>query len=99
LITEDQREVFMSSVHHQMMHLEGTKHHLIAWTKGRSGRAEMDKTKISLTLPMDIEPEIVYFVETRALAVQGHPEFYSDPMVPPVQYTRELVQKYLGVNP
>jgi GMP synthase-like glutamine amidotransferase len=99
LITEDQRDVYMSSVHHQMMYLEGTKHHLIAWTKGRSERAEADRTKIRTTLPMDVEPEIVFFPETNCLAVQGHPEFYSDPMVPPVAYTRELVQKYLGVNP
>lgn len=101
LICDDGRkELFMSTVHHQMMYLGDVKNYnLIAWTNGLSTRATTDPTKIRVAVPMEKEPEIVFFKDTNALAIQGHPEFYSNPNVPPVKYTRELVEKYLGVHP
>src|SRR3990167_5420875 len=40
------------------------------------------------------EPEIVFFPKTRALGIQGHPEFINE-RAPFVQYSRKLLQDYL----
>lgn len=102
LDTIDGLKMPMTSYHHQMMMPYKTKHQLLAWitveknkTTGKANRIySYDAAKITLP-PMEKEPEVVFFPETRALAIQGHPEFYSDPMEPPVEYTRKLVEKYL----
>lgn len=96
-----------NSYHHQMMVPGGTKHKLLAWLTvppvtadtGPNRAYQMDSTKVKLPNPFNKEPEIVYFTESKALAIQGHPEFYNDPMEEPVVYTRSLVNRYLGLAP
>lgn len=79
-----------NSVHHQMMRPEGTDHHMIAWTRQLS--------PVHLTADGDvkteIEPEVVYFKKTRALAIQGHPEFVNKGH-PFRKWSRELVERFL----
>lgn len=93
-ITTVKGEKFItSSAHHQMMNPNGSKFDTIAWaTEQRSPRYVVDDS----TILNDIgpEPEIVFFPETQALGVQGHPEFM--PINSPfVQYNRQLVKEYL----
>lgn len=100
ITTDDGQEMAMSSVHHQMMWPKDCNHLMVAWTKESiSKQGDYDGTKIGrLKFPLDREPEVVYFPKTRALAVQGHPEFYADPMAPPVVYTRSLVTRFFGLT-
>lgn len=62
---------YTTSCHHQIMNLDGTKHELLAW--------DPRETKV-LTLKREViiiknTPEVAYFPETKALAVQPHPEW------------------------
>lgn len=100
IVTDDGQEMLMSSVHHQMMWPFKIKHELVAWTKESiSAEALYDKAKLGkIQFPLPKEPEVVYFPKTKALAIQGHPEFYSDPMAPPVVYTRNLVTRFFGLK-
>jgi GMP synthase-like glutamine amidotransferase len=91
--TEDGRQLLITSTHHQMMYPYGTEHELVAWAKRRSRHYTWDGKD---QIPEDFkEPEVVYFKQTNALGMQGHPEYYDDVMDPAVVYTRELVNKYL----
>lgn len=103
LDTIDSLKVPMSSYHHQMMVLDNTKHELLAWitvtpnaqTKKTNRLYTFDSSKITISPTLNKEPEVVFFPNTRALAIQGHPEFYHDAMHEAVVYTRNLVEKYL----
>lgn len=98
ITTDDGQEMLMSSVHHQMMWPFKVQHELVAWTKEPIVKEAMYDKKMlgGLKFPLEKEPEVVFFPKTRALAIQGHPEFYSDPMAPPVVYTRNLVTRFFG---
>lgn len=94
LKTDEDKEVEMTSFHHQMMYPWDVKHKIIAWTPKNKTAYHWDTSSAKMN-EFTKEPEIVYFPETHSLAIQGHPEFYSDPSQAPVVYTRELVEKYL----
>ena len=82
-----------TSTHHQMMYPWGTKHNLIAWSSPKMARHYiMSKGKTKDHLPA--EPEIVFFEETKALGIQGHPE-YNPPEHPYTMYCNRLVEEYL----
>jgi len=75
-------EVFnVTSAHHQMMDLRNTSHNLIAWSEKRHSNCylnpEWDDNKTDNFEP-EFEPEIVYFPEIKALAIQGHPEWMGE---------------------
>lgn len=91
----DDKEYEITTAHHQMMGLEGTKHELIAKMPKPISRGYLyDKGGKNKYSVIDMEPEIVFFPEIRSLAVQGHPEFMSSSH-PTVVYVRGLVNKYL----
>lgn len=99
--TFDGKFVPMTSVHHQMMHPYRIKDFkLIAWInppkEDENFRRyyEFDSSRIKRH-EIKVEPEIIYFPRTKALAIQGHPEFYGDANHPSVQYVRELVDQFL----
>lgn len=94
LITTDEGVIIpTSSVHHQMMYPFEIPHHTLAWTtKPRSNGYIMDDHKKLSEIPS--EPEVVYFQETKALAIQGHPEYMNEE-TPFVKYTQQLVRQYL----
>lgn len=93
IMTVDGKEIMMSSLHHQMMMPGKTEHTLIAWSNCLSdGMASWDSRKNGI--PQEFwskEPEIVFFPKTRALAVQGHPEFMPTTSEA-TAYCRDLIQ-------
>lgn len=95
LLEEDKRVVLpMTSAHHQMMHPEGTSYQLLAWTPKRS---KVYVHSIDPFSPLTVDPEIVYFRDTNALGVQGHPE-WMDPRSDTVAAVRKLCRDFLNVN-
>lgn len=94
-----------SSIHHQMMYPWAIPHELIAWsTIPHSGEyiglseaelAALPTRKYpEYDTPQPIEPEIVWFPETKCLGVQGHPE-YMEETHPFNVYMKELVNAYM----
>ena len=100
ILTSSGVKMLMTSTHHQMMYPFETHHELIAWAEDLShGRFEYDHHSMCLKLNhegvLEKEPEIVYFPDTNALAVQGHPEYFQDVYAPPVQFVRDLISNRL----
>lgn len=98
MITDDGRRIVVNSLHHQMMYPFNTEHRLIGWSENKlSARyiGEHDEEIEHMHFKSTPEPEVVYFPETRALAIQGHPEFIDDVNSPFIQYTLELTQKLM----
>lgn len=64
----------ITSTHHQMMYpFDVDNHELIAWSSpSRSNVYELSGSDDIIEI--DKEPEIVYYKDTNALCVQGHPE-------------------------
>lgn len=92
MTTKDGKNIHVCSVHHQMMNPFGIKHELIAWATDKLSTVYLvdgDKEE-----PMNLEPEVVYFPESKALGIQYHPEFMSV-KEEAVLYSRELVKSYL----
>lgn len=98
IITVDGQRLITSSIHHQMMFPWNVPHKLLAWS-------EEPRSQEYLGLNPELanefaeavacfEPEVVYFPELHALAIQGHPEF-MDTDCAFVQYCNGLVEKYL----
>lgn len=88
MTTYDGQEMTVSSVHHQMMNPEKTEHKLVGWSTeviSRVHLVEGDKD-----IQVEVEPEIVYFTKTNALAIQYHPEF-MDENAQAVKYAQQLV--------
>lgn len=81
-----------NSIHHQMMNPHGSKHTIIAWSPTMSkhylGEGGNQLANI------EVEPEIVYFPELRAIGIQGHPE-YLPINNPFVQYCTRKVEEYV----
>lgn len=96
ITTKDGEEMYMSSLHHQMMVPTNTDHVMIAWsTEPRSWRyLTTDEYGLEATLDVDKEPEIVYFKGIKGLAIQGHPEMMN-PNQRAVQYCNDLAKEYL----
>lgn len=96
ITTNDGKVLSMSSLHHQMMYPGKTRHIMLAWATENlsTDNYVYDHRKLT-NFELKVEPEAVFFPETMAVAVQGHPEFYNDPFMPAVVYTREIVNKYL----
>jgi len=94
--TDEGGEIVSNSVHHQMMNVEKTNYHRIAWIE-----PGISSVYINGDGPIEdhpkFEPEIVYFPETKALCIQGHPE-YMEEKNPFVKYCLELVDKYVLSN-
>lgn len=92
LTCSDGEEFLANSFHHQMLNLQGTKHELIAHCKNKLSQAYYGENDEKLEI--DVEPEIVFFPEMRALAVQGHPE-WSAKESKFVQYCLKLISEKL----
>lgn len=78
----DGSEIDTTSCHHQLQYpwsIPGgkDKYHILAYAKGLSN-LHLDGNDKSIMMPTDennivIEPELVYYKETKALGIQGHP--------------------------
>ena len=86
----DGKQRVSNSVHHQMMRPDDTDHQLIAWTNNLSPYHKTEEGDVG---EVEQEPEIVYFNKTKALAIQGHPEFVPNGH-PFHTYACELIDAY-----
>lgn len=93
IIATDGKVYNATSTHHQMMYPWPTKHRLIAWSTPTLGTEYiLNKTNTLKKLP--VEPEIVFFNETKSLGIQGHPEYLTQAH-PYTKYCNHLVKDYL----
>lgn len=81
-IADDYYDV--TSSHHQMMDVAGTRHELVAWAAPAKSSyyygeiSEAPKHVVEgLSTGLFREPEVVFFPEVYGLAIQGHPEWLS----------------------
>jgi len=76
MMTKDNETISVTSTHHQMMHpfnMDKDKYEILAYAfPSRTSYKYLDeKTMADKTL---LEPEVVWYPETGALGIQGHPE-------------------------
>lgn len=95
MTTNEGEVMVVSSVHHQMMNPEKTNHELIGWSE--SIRSKVHIVEGDVNVKVEVEPEIIYFKDTKGLAIQFHPEFMSENSRA-VEYSKQLVQKLLISN-
>lgn len=71
----DGRIISTNSVHHQMMYPFKTNHKMLGWSSEPLSSVYFDGN--DEMMDVEVEPEIVFFPDTKTLAVQGHPEWLS----------------------
>ena len=72
LVTDNVGDTYpVTSTHHQMMLPKGTNHELVAYAK----EATIHLGEKDIPLDVETDAEVVYFKDTKALAIQGHPEY------------------------
>lgn len=105
LTSSDGDSIWTSSVHHQMMYPWNVSYELLAWSQHSTilafpGLAKEEILKIPThigkleAIPRPMEPEVVWFPEIQALAIQGHPEYMS-PNCIFQQYIKRLIDVYI----
>lgn len=93
ILTVEGKQYGATSTHHQMMYPWPTEHKLLAWSAPR-------RSDVYILSPTDrrdeliAEPEVVFFNKTKALGIQGHPEYLTQEH-PYTQYCNTLVKEYL----
>ena len=95
-IMSDKGELYMAtSTHHQMMFpwMHGVKHKLIAWSVPKLSQFYVFNPR-ETKREIFAEPEIIFFPQTKALAIQGHPEYKAQDY-PYTVYCNQLVKEYL----
>lgn len=81
ITTNDGQEFSVSSAHHQMMYPYDTEHELLAWSTQHLSTVYMPMTTehaAALDKRHVKEPEVVYFNDLNALAIQCHPEWHRE---------------------
>lgn len=97
ITTTDDRTMRITSCHHQMMNpynLPKEDYELLAWSTINLSSVYHIGTGLAEVPEHFKEPEIVYYPKTRALCIQGHPEWMPKDQ-PVIAYINELIQKYL----
>jgi len=79
-----------NSAHHQMMNLKNTVNTPLAWTPTGTSACYLSDGEEKIP---DFEPDIVWFPEIKALAVQGHPEWLY-PSNKYVKFCNNLILNY-----
>lgn len=80
LTTKDGELIWGNSCHHQMMYPYDVQHELLAWIDKPLSNTYLPEDKyysVNLDKKQEKEPEVVYYTDIHALAVQGHPEWLS----------------------
>jgi gamma-glutamyl-gamma-aminobutyrate hydrolase PuuD len=95
MTTNDDRKMVVSSVHHQMMNPENTEHELIGYSTEILSPVHIVQDESSIEL--EKEPEVIFFKDTRALAIQYHPEFMNN-NDEAVDFARQLVEEKFNVR-
>ncbi|MCR4308190.1 MAG: gamma-glutamyl-gamma-aminobutyrate hydrolase family protein [Candidatus Berkelbacteria bacterium] len=96
IVTNDKREFVTTSLHHQMMNPFKIEHEMVAWSKKYLSPCYIGENNFDIEPRPPVEPEVVYFPQSKTIAIQGHPEFIQSPNNPYVQYCLELTRKYCG---
>jgi len=97
-VTTKDGEVYdINSMHHQQFLLEGCSNYtLIAWAENLSP-FHLDGNDVDYNFPEDYkEPEVVYFVNSKSLAIQCHPECIDNFRT--MQWFKKLVREHLLVE-
>jgi gamma-glutamyl-gamma-aminobutyrate hydrolase PuuD len=80
IMTYDEKVIDVTSTHHQMMIPSG-RYDLLGWAGGLSDRYlngdDEDMPILFLCEAGRLEPEVVWYPETRSLCIQGHPEYMT----------------------
>ena len=96
--TKDGQVLVTNSVHHQMMHPGTVDHELLGWVPSKLSNVYIGDNGEHITeLETNdnfAEPEIVWFPKTKALCIQGHPEF-SSAQAPFIRHCLKLVRRYI----
>lgn len=80
----------ITSTHHQMMYpfsMDSSKYQIIGHSKYHLSDKYLNDHDENIDLPVNfVEPEIVYYPETKSLCIQGHPEMNDCP-----EKTKQLI--------
>jgi len=91
-------DIDITSTHHQMMYpfyMDKSKYQILAKSMVDLSTTYLDGNDNERSLPNDfVEPEIVYYNQTNALCIQGHPE-YMPKNSSAVRYINVLIREYL----
>jgi gamma-glutamyl-gamma-aminobutyrate hydrolase PuuD len=93
--TRTNEKVAATSAHHQMCVPNFTTHEVWATVSPNNLSAHYVYDKNKVTLPKDfVEPEVIYYPNIKALAIQGHPEFVGTNN-PYAIYCRKLFRQFI----
>lgn len=79
IITFDGKRIPITSSHHQAQYpydMNADEYKLLAWTEGMSS-VHLDGTNKEINSEKFLEAEVVYYPKTKALGIQGHPEWMA----------------------
>lgn len=71
IATSDGDVLMVNSIHHQMMNPQNTNHQLWAWSAPARSKVYYGQDGL---IPMEKEPELIFFPDIRGFAIQWHPE-------------------------
>lgn len=78
IIFNDGEKFWITSTHHQMMYpFDVENYELIAWASPKLSEKYEFGDKTLYTLPLEKEPEIVFYPDTKCFCIQGHPEMMN----------------------
>ena len=75
VVTNDGKQFYVNTIHHQMMMPGNTKHELIAWTPERLSKRYFDEDTM---VEVPKENEFIFFNDIKGFAIQWHPEGMSE---------------------
>lgn len=98
IYTYDGNILEITSTHHQAQYpwnLPEEDYEILGWTKNMLPFHE-DGNQQELPMASEKECEIVYYKQTKALGIQGHPEMMFDESHPTIIWLRELLNKHMS---
>lgn len=92
VMTSEGKEYLFNTLHHQMMYPGSIPHEMLAWCERLSPIHQDGQQK---EMPLDVEPEVVWFPSIKALGIQCHPEYGYKPTAPALTYFTKIVKEKL----
>lgn len=104
--THDNKEIFVTSTHHQAQYpwgLDNNKYRILGWTVGISNfhLGGDDEEMVNDIVEGDKEVEIAFYPEIKSLCIQAHPEMLFHKMnmhediTYSITYCRDLLNKHM----